>query len=49
MERSGSGDHYHRWMSDAVLPTGINPCEVMWGRSVKAWAVTDIVGFLHFA
>ena len=30
-------------MSDAVL-YGYQPCEIMWGRSVRAWAVTDIVG-----
>ncbi|HBU9080455.1 TPA: DUF935 domain-containing protein, partial [Escherichia coli] len=30
-------------MSDAVL-YGYQPCEIMWGRSVRSWAVTDIVG-----
>ncbi|OFC62826.1 DUF935 domain-containing protein [Candidatus Erwinia dacicola] len=30
-------------MTDAVL-YGYQPCEIMWGRSVKSWAVTDIVG-----
>lgn len=30
-------------MTDAVL-YGYQPCEIMWGRSVKSWAITDIVG-----
>ena len=30
-------------MTDAVL-YGYQPCEIMWGRSVKSWAIADIVG-----
>ncbi|MEE1714497.1 DUF935 family protein, partial [Pseudomonas aeruginosa] len=30
-------------MNDAVL-YGYQPCEIMWGRSVKSWAIADIVG-----
>ena len=30
-------------MTDAVL-YGYQPCELMWGRTVKSWALTDVVG-----
>lgn len=30
-------------MTDAVL-YGYQPCEIMWGRSARAWHITDIVG-----